>query len=70
MPGRYLDGADACCRRASPSRAASIVALAALLLLAGCAQPGGSGTSAPRAFDTPDPYHYHCDEGCRNGLGG
>jgi hypothetical protein len=57
--------------RAFFSGAARIFALALVTLVAGCAGPVGSGTSAPAAFDNaPDTYHYHCDAGCYRGLGG
>ena len=71
MRRRRPDGAGTLGGRAFSSGAACIFALAVAALVAGCAGPGGSGTSAPAAFDsTPDPYHYHCDAGCRRGLGG
>jgi hypothetical protein len=69
MRGRCRGGANAHCRRAFLSWMARVSSLAAIVLLAGCGQPGGSGTSVPTAFDsTPDLYHYHCSAACRRGI--
>ena len=71
MPERGRDGASTLGGRAFFSGAARTFALAVAALVAGCAEPGGSGTSAPAAVgNAPNPYHYLCDTGCRRGLGG
>jgi len=69
MPGQYRNVEDAARSRTFLCRVARVFLLSGVMLLAGCAQSGGSGTSAPAAFDsTPDPYHYHCDDACLNGI--
>jgi len=69
MRGQCGNLAGAASSHTALSRMARVFCLSGVVLLAGCVQPGGSGTSAPAAFDgTPDPYHYHCDEACLNGI--
>jgi len=69
MPEQHADGASVDRVSVFPFRAACAVALVAVMLLAGCTQPGGSGTSAPSwpADTTPDPYHYRCTGNCQAG---